>query len=136
MASGVAKISSQVAGGQGRTMARIDHVAVDTERPRETAEFYEQTLGATVVAAEGHPVMAYLGATAFAFHEPGGPGPHAAVRVTSEERAAIARRLDAAGIPNEERDHGIAVGLFFRDPDGRLLEAITYRGVDDPRRPA
>jgi extradiol dioxygenase family protein len=30
---------------------------------------------------------------------------------------------------------GIAVGLFFRDPDGRQVEAITYRSGDDPRRP-
>jgi hypothetical protein len=28
-----------------------------------------------------------------------------------------------------ERDHGLAVGLFFEDPDGRLIEAITYSGV-------
>jgi len=34
-----------------------------------------------------------------------------------------------------ERDHEIAVGLFFEDPDGRRLEAITYRGGEDPRRP-
>jgi hypothetical protein len=28
------------------------------------------------------------------------------------------------------------VGLFFRDPDGRLVEAITYRSAEDPRRAA
>ena len=27
----------------------------------------------------------------------------------------------------------IAIGLFFRDLDGRLVEAITYRSGDDPR---
>jgi catechol 2,3-dioxygenase-like lactoylglutathione lyase family enzyme len=68
-------------------------------------------------------------------HEPGGPGPHTAVRVSEEERAALRRTLDGLGIEWEERDHGIAVGLFFRDPDGRLLEAITYRS-GDPRRPS
>ena len=52
---------------------------------------------------------------------------HVAVRVSEAERAEIKRRLDEAGIENEERDHEIAVGLFFEDPDGRLLEAITYR---------
>ena len=55
------------------------------------------------------------------------PGDHVAVRVSEGERAEIKRRLDEAGIENEERDHEIAVGLFFEDPDGRLLEAITYR---------
>ena len=43
--------------------------------------------------------------------------------------------LDEAGVEWHERDHGIATGLFFRDPDGRLLEAITYASGDDPRRP-
>jgi hypothetical protein len=37
-------------------------------------------------------------------------------------------------VESEERDHGIAVGLFFRDPDGRTIEAITYYPGDDPRR--
>lgn len=117
------------------SMPRIDHAAFETADPPANAGFYERVFGARIVAAEGHPVMAYVGATGFAFHEPGGPGPHVAVRVTGEEREAIRKRLDADGIPWRERDHGIAVGLFFEDPDGRLLEAITYRSGDDPRRP-
>jgi catechol 2,3-dioxygenase-like lactoylglutathione lyase family enzyme len=79
-------------------------------------------------------VMAYTDAGALALHEAGGPGDHVAFRVREEDRVELARRLDAAGIEHEERDHEIAVGLFFRDPDGRLVEAITYRGGDDPRR--
>ena len=78
--------------------------------------------------------MAYLAATGFAFHEPGGPGAHTAVRVSAEERERIKQRLEEEGVPWRERDHGIAIGLFFDDPDGRTLEAITYHGGDDPRR--
>ncbi len=116
-------------------MSRIDHVAVETSDPDAMAAFYERVLGARIVKTEGHPVMAYLGNTAFAFHEPDGPGPHTGVRVSEEERAEIKRRLDAEGVDNGERDHGIATGLFFEDPDGRRLEAITYKRDDDPRRP-
>jgi catechol 2,3-dioxygenase-like lactoylglutathione lyase family enzyme len=116
-------------------MPRIDHAAFETADPDGVARFYERVLGARVVKEEGHPVMAYVGATGFAFHEPGGPGPHTAVRVSEDERAEIKRRLEEAGIECKERDHEIAVGLFFRDPDGRQLEAITYRSGDDPRRP-
>jgi len=65
---------------------RIDHVAVEADDPERVAEFYERVVGARVVKTEGHPVMAYLGATAFTFHEPGGPGLHTAIRVTDEER--------------------------------------------------
>jgi hypothetical protein len=41
----------------------------------------------------------------------------------------LRRALDEALIESEERDHEIAVGLFFRGPDGCQLKAITYRGV-------
>jgi catechol 2,3-dioxygenase-like lactoylglutathione lyase family enzyme len=115
-------------------MPRIDHVAVETRDPEALAEFYERIFGARVVKSQGHPVMAYVGNTGFAFHEWGGPGDHAAVRMSAEEQAALKRRLDEAGIEWEERDHEIAVGVFFQDPDGRRLEAITYRGGEDPRR--
>ena len=114
-------------------MPRLDHAAFETDDPRATAAFYERILGARVVEAEGHPVMAYVGNTGFAFHERGSPGDHVAVRVSEAERAEIKRRLDEAGIENEEADHEIAIGLFFEDPDGRLLEAITYRPGADPR---
>jgi catechol 2,3-dioxygenase-like lactoylglutathione lyase family enzyme len=115
-------------------VSRIDHAAFESPDPDATARFYEQFLGARIVKAEGHPVMAYVGNTGFAFHEPGGPGPHVAVRLSEDERAELKRHLDGAGIDWEERDHGIAKGVFFRDPDGRQLEAITYGSGDDPRR--
>lgn len=116
-------------------MPRLDHAAFETGDPDAVAAFYERIFDGRVVKAEGHPVMAYVGTTGFAFHERGGPGDHVAVRVDAEERERIKERLDESSVPWEERDHGIATGLFFRDPDGRLLEAITYRGGDDPRRP-
>jgi catechol 2,3-dioxygenase-like lactoylglutathione lyase family enzyme len=115
-------------------MARIDHVAFESEDPDALARFYEEMFGARVVKSEGHPVMAYVGPTGFALHETGGPGFHVAVRVSEEERAQLRQRLDEAGIGWEEHDHGVGVGLFFRDPEGRQLEAITYRGGGDPRR--
>jgi catechol 2,3-dioxygenase-like lactoylglutathione lyase family enzyme len=115
-------------------MARIDHVAFESDDPDGLAAFYERILDARVVKAEGHPVMAYLGNTGLALHERGGPGGHTAVRVSEEERAEIRHRLEEEDVETRERDHGIAVGLFFEDPDGRLIEAITYYGGDDPRR--
>jgi len=116
-------------------MARIDHVAFETDDPDRLAAFYERILDARIVRTEGHPVMAYLGNTGLALHETGGPGEHTAVRVSEEERIEIRRRLEEEGIETRERNHAIAVGLFFQDPDGRTIEAITYRGGDDPRRP-
>jgi catechol 2,3-dioxygenase-like lactoylglutathione lyase family enzyme len=116
-------------------MPRLDHAAFQTADSDRAAGFYERVLGARIVKAEGHPVMAYVGNTGFAFHGPGGPGDHVAVRVSEEEREQLKRRLDEAGIAWHESDHGIAKGVFFRDPDGRQLEALTYAAGDDPRRP-
>jgi catechol 2,3-dioxygenase-like lactoylglutathione lyase family enzyme len=107
-------------------MPRLDHAAFESDDPDRAAAFYEWVLGARIVRAEGHPLMAYVGSGGFAFHERGGLGDHVAIRVDEEERHAIKRRLDEAGVEWSERDHGIATGLFFRDPDGRQLEAITY----------
>jgi catechol 2,3-dioxygenase-like lactoylglutathione lyase family enzyme len=110
-------------------MPRIDHVAVESPDPARIAAFYEQFLGARIVRKEGHPVMAYLQSGAIAIHEKGGPGTHVAVRVSEAERQALRKALAEADIEHEEREHELAVGLFFEDPDGRRLEAITYRGV-------
>jgi len=115
-------------------MPRLDHAAFETPDPDRAAAFYERVLGARIVKTEGHPVMAYVGSSGFAFHATGGPGDHIGVRVSEEEREQVKQRLDEAGIEWTERDHGIAKGVFFRDPDGRLVEAITYASGDDPRR--
>ena len=121
--------------GTDKRRLGLDHAAFETSDPDATAAVYERVFGARVVKTEGHQVMAYVGNSGFAFHEAEGPGDHVGVRVTEDERAELKRRLDEAGIDWEEHDHGIAKGVFFRDPDGRQLEAITYRGGDDPRRP-
>jgi catechol 2,3-dioxygenase-like lactoylglutathione lyase family enzyme len=115
-------------------MPRLDHVAVESADPAVCAVFYERFLGARIVRTEGHPVMAYVQQGAIAIHEQGGAGTHIAFRMSEEERADLKRALDAAEIANEERDHDLAVGLFFEDPDGRTLEAITYGRNADPRR--
>ena len=130
-----AKSTRPEGGADERRLAHIDHAAFETPDPDATAAFYKRVFGARIVKAEGHPVMAYVGNSGFAFHETGGPGDHVGVRVTEEEREELKRRLDEAGIDWEERDHGIAKGVFFEDPDGRQLEAITYTSGDDPRRP-
>src|SRR6266511_6373703 len=80
----------------GGTMPRIDHVAVETVDPDETASFYERVFGARIVKTEGHPVMAYLGNTGLAFHEPSGAGrPHRRARLgrgARRDQAAPRRR--------------------------------------------
>jgi catechol 2,3-dioxygenase-like lactoylglutathione lyase family enzyme len=103
-------------------MARLDHVALECADPDAVAEFLARVLGARIVRTESHPVMAYLDQGAFALHERGA-GYHVGIRVSDDERATIAEQVEG-----RERDHGLAIGLFFDDPEGHTLEAITYRG--------
>src|SRR5919202_2713484 len=100
-------------------MPRLDHVAVESSDPAAAALFYERFLGARIVRKEGHPVMAYFESGAIAMHATGGPGTHVAFRMSEAERGELRAALAKAEIPHEERDHEIAVGLFFADPDGR-----------------
>jgi catechol 2,3-dioxygenase-like lactoylglutathione lyase family enzyme len=116
-------------------MSRLDHIAVESPDPDRSAAFYERFLGARIVRTEGHPVMAYVQGGAVALHQQNGPGTHIGFRVSEEDRQALRRALTEAEISHEERDHGLAVGLFFEDPDGRLVEAITYKGGGDPGAP-
>ena len=76
--------------------------------------------------------------------EPGAPSPqHVAVRIPS---AAYADALDWLGertalLPNAEggREHPFpdwnADAMYFRDPDGNVLELIAHHDLDDPYEP-
>src|SRR5919198_2323233 len=105
-------------------MPRLDHAAFESPDPQAAAAFYERVLGARVVKAEGHPVMAYVGNTAFAFHAPEGPGDHVAVRVSDEERERIKQRLDEAGGERREGGPRDPNRFFFPDPGRHLLGGV------------
>src|SRR5262245_66456800 len=99
------------------SMPRLDHAAFASPDPDAAAAFYERVFGARVVRTEGHPVMAYVGNTGFAFHGQGGPDEHIGVRVDEDERERIKQRLDEAGIEWRERGHGSGTRRFLLDTD-------------------
>ena len=108
-------------------MARIDHVAFETDDPERLAAFYEQILDARIVKTEGHPVMAYLGE-----HGACAPRAGAARRTRRSERHASrsARRSGGDSRSRASRRASETTASpsasSSRDPDGRLIEAITY----------
>jgi catechol 2,3-dioxygenase-like lactoylglutathione lyase family enzyme len=57
-----------------------------------------------------------------------GHGPvHVAFSIAADERQAWEKRLNEAGVPIEGRAHWPRGGdsIYFRDPDGHLLELAT-----------
>jgi catechol 2,3-dioxygenase-like lactoylglutathione lyase family enzyme len=113
--------------------------------PRAKA-FYEGSLGLSVLFANGRMcafdvggksvLLTFLrGASAEPMHTPGGTIPghdgtgplHMGFAVSAEELPAWEERLREQGIPVESRTTWSRGGtsLYFRDPDGHLLELAT-----------
>lgn len=56
--------------------------------------------------------------------------PHLAFRATEAEIEAVERRLDDRGVSVEHSP----TSIYFRDPDGNLLELTRWSGPDPARR--
>jgi catechol 2,3-dioxygenase-like lactoylglutathione lyase family enzyme len=122
---------------------RLDHCVVAVSDWERSNRFYADVLGAELVELEHGRVAYRFGEQQLNVHGPGStPHPRAADPVrpgnsdlcfqwdgTAEEAAA---HLAAHGVEVEEgpvgrqgaRGHGRSV--YFRDPDGSLLELISY----------
>ncbi|MGF1597096.1 MAG: VOC family protein [Acidimicrobiales bacterium] len=134
--------------------ARLHHHAIVVADQEATRHFYEDVIGLPLVATwcevehvRGrertycHTFFGLADDSALAFFQFADPADHAelvsnvpsslnhiALATTAEEQAAVAARLDAAGIGHRTVDHGYCVSLYTSDPDGSSLELT----VDPP----
>ncbi|KUM38781.1 VOC family protein [Pseudomonas sp. EpS/L25] len=108
-------------------------------------QFYEETLGLVPMFIDGRLAAYAVGASVLLLFQrgsteqggelPGGRIPphgasgrqHLALAITAAELDAWVAHLEVAGIAIEERTQWPrgAVSLYFRDPDGHLLELAT-----------
>jgi catechol 2,3-dioxygenase-like lactoylglutathione lyase family enzyme len=117
----------------------IDHVAIGVRDVERSAKWYVDVLGFERLhegAWNGVPTFIGKGATGIALfpasHEAKSSSRreirilHVAFRANRENFLAAQRELEKRGIKFEFQDHEIAHSIYFRDPDGHVLEITTY----------
>ncbi|HET9186775.1 MAG TPA: VOC family protein [Acidothermaceae bacterium] len=121
---------------------RLDHLVLTVADIDATVGFYEHVLGMTPVTfGAGRRALAF-GQQKINLHQAGAefepkarrptPGSADLCFVTSDELRDVEKHLRGIGVEIEERPVGRtgAIGpirsLYFRDPDGNLIEVSTY----------
>ena len=126
-------------------LERLDHFGIEVSDLTRAERFYTDVLGLAVVARLGDQVLLDCGGQNLALFQveraplspeerrrrishPLGSGHHA-FRVSREDFLAARERLGAAGVEVESKPHnwGDHDCLYFLDPDGNLLEVVSYR---------
>jgi catechol 2,3-dioxygenase-like lactoylglutathione lyase family enzyme len=125
-------------------LERLDHFGIEVSDLGRAERFYTEVLGLGVVAHLGDQVLLACGDQNLAlFHVPREPmapaerrrrigNPlgkgHHAFRVSRADYLAARERLEGAGVEVARAiDWGDHDCLYFLDPDGNLLEIVSYR---------
>jgi catechol 2,3-dioxygenase-like lactoylglutathione lyase family enzyme len=127
-------------------LERLDHFGIEVSDLARAERFYTEVLGLSVVTHLGDQVLLDCGGQNLALfgvaHPPIPPAErqarishplgrgHHAFRVNRADFAAAKARLAEAGVesarPIDWGDHDC---MYFLDPDGNLLELVSYRQV-------
>jgi len=123
-------------------ITHVDHFVLTVRSLEATCGFYERILGFKRVAAPNHPVALVFGQQKFHVHEVGDrfkptakaptPGSGDFCLVTDRPLAEFQAHLKACDVAIElgpvERTGtvGLMTSVYFRDPDGNLVEVSEY----------
>ena len=121
---------------------RIDHLVLTVRSVEESCAFYERALGFRRIDAPGLPTAVAFGRQKINLHqvdrtfdpkaERPTPGSGDFCLVTERDLDELRAHLEAAGVAIEVGPIrktgalGPIVSLYFRDPDGNLIEVSRY----------
>lgn len=123
-------------------ISRIDHFVLTVRSLAATCEFYERVLGLQQVDAPGQPTALTFGHQKINIHEAGHtfdpkakmptPGAGDFCLITERDLAEVHSHLESCGVAVEVGPvrragaQGPMTSLYFRDPDGNLVEVSQY----------
>lgn len=119
-------------------LLQLDHITITSADPERSIAFYRDVLGLKPVYEwPGEITMLQSGDTFVAIawwakgkqdkEQPAVTVDHFAFRVDATTFEKAKSELPARGIPIDHiSDHGINYSLYFRDPDGHMLELACY----------
>ena len=124
-------------------ISHIDHFVLTVRSLDETCAFYERVLGFKRVDAAGLPTALMFGPQKIHLHEAGrtfepkakAPTPGSAdfCLITDQPLDAFRAHLTTCGVDIEigpvarQGAQGSMISIYFRDPDGNLVEVSEYR---------
>ena len=136
--------SNQPAGAEPVGTGGVDHLALICSDIEQTIEFYTAVLGMTlnkVVPNRDEPSSTHIfldmgGGNFLAFFDFPKKGPartqrgvgsmhHLALKATAAQYARVVEHLRARGIEHDIHGDESRGAIYFRDPDGILLEVTT-----------
>ncbi len=126
------------------TLDGMDHVALTVRDVARSAAWYQEVLGLERAHEDvwgDIPVFVLSGSSGLALFPVKGadpnprPGPdtisirHIAFRASRSNFEKAQDELRRRSITFESQDHVIALSIYFRDPDGHLIEITTYESA-------
>jgi catechol 2,3-dioxygenase-like lactoylglutathione lyase family enzyme len=121
----------------------IDHIGLAVRDVPKSVEWYREMFGLERLYEDvwgDFPGVVGIGETSVAFFPtddpvvslpPGLPIHHLAFRVERVNFVKAQEMLRKKGIEYEFQDHTIVHSLYFYDPDGHLIEVMTYELTDN-----
>ncbi|XP_077388245.1 glyoxalase domain-containing protein 5 isoform X2 [Festucalex cinctus] len=123
-------------------MSHLDHLVLTVKSVPETIKFYTSVLGMELVTFKGDRKALGFGKQKFNLHQLGKefepkakhptPGSADLCLITKTPLTTVAAHLKVCGVQIEEGPLertgavGTITSLYFRDPDGNLIEISTY----------